>query len=198
LSIDDCRSQEHDFSADRPGSTMTKDDLIAQLHTTLTNFVFGVALRCCFPQELWQKITTAALEFEHGVELAKVELRPLANRMTNPVERQSLFDEYEKSLKRSLLRESHELICNYCEKTGQFSIYKTQPWYGFARIIRNTISHKDGGVMHKWPDDKVKIAKWRTRTLESSMVGQAIEFTPFEALRLVQDQADFVSSNQLT
>ena len=176
---------------------MTKDDLVAQLHTILANFVFGVALRCCFPQELWQKITTEALEFEHGAQIAKVELRPLANRMTNPVERQSLFDEYEKSLKRSLLSETHEVICNYCEETDQFSVYKAQAWYEFVRVIRNTISHKDGGILRKWPDKRVKIAEWRTRTLVPSMVGQAIDFTPFEALRLVEDQADFVSSNQL-
>jgi hypothetical protein len=176
---------------------MTKDDVIAQLHTILTNFVFGVALRCCFPEELWQKITIEALEFEYGAALAKVELRPLANRMTNPVERQSLFDEYEKSLKRSLLSESHDVICNYCEETAQFSVYKAQAWFEFARIIRNTTSHKDGGILHQWPDKRVKIAKWRTRTLDPSMVGQAIDFTPYEALRLAQDQTDFVISNQL-
>ena len=57
---------------------------------------------------------------------------------------------------------------------------------------------KTAGILHKWPDHRVKIAKWRTRTLDPSMEGRAIDFTPYEALRLAQDQADFVSSNQLT
>jgi hypothetical protein len=86
---------------------MTKDDLIAQLHTILTNFVFGTALRCCFPNELWGKITTESLDFEHGT---KVEIRPLANRIVSQSEGQMLFDEYEKSLRRTLLRESRSYM----------------------------------------------------------------------------------------
>ena len=103
---------------------MTKDDLITQLNTVLDNFIFGTALRCCFPPGLWQALANKKLEFEHGAAVANVELRPLINRMSNQVQMQSLFDEYEKSLRRSLLRESHEIILNYCEETNQFPIYK--------------------------------------------------------------------------
>ena len=117
--------------------------------------------------------------------------------MTNPVDCQIVIDEYEKSLKRALLGETHEVISSYCEATYQYLIYKAQSWYEFARIIRNTVSHKDGGTLQRWPDKRVKIAKWRIGTLDPSMVGQAIDFTPYEALQLAKDHTDFASGNQL-
>jgi hypothetical protein len=178
---------------------MAKEDLVAQLNTVLDNFVFGTALRCCFPQDLWQRLSNEKLKFEHGsFAVADVELRPLVNRMSNPTEMQSLFDEYEKSLKRSLLSEGHELILLYCEDTNQFPIYKAQPWFQFARIIRHIVSHKDGGILRRWPPDQgMKMATWRTRTLDPSMVGQPVDFLPYEALQLFQDQLDFVRSDLL-
>ena len=176
---------------------MTKDDLIVHLNTVLDNFIFGTALRCCFPNDLWQRLTNETLEFAHGGVVAKIELRPLVNRMSNQDEMQSLFDEYEKSLRRSFLKEGHEVIQNYCEETNQFAAYKAQPWFEFARIIRNTVSHKDGGILRCWPDKRIKIAVWRTRTLEPSMVGHPVDFMPYEALHLLQDQIDFARSDKL-
>jgi hypothetical protein len=176
---------------------MTKNDLIAQLNTVLDNFIFGTALRCCFPRDLWQVLINEKLPFEHGPAVANVELRPLVNRMSNQREMQSLFDEYEKSLRRSLLRESHELILNYCEETNQIPIYKAQAWFEFARMIRNTVSHKDAGIFRRWPDKRIKVAAWRNRALDPSMVGQSIDFMPYEALLLFTDQLDFVRSDKL-
>ena len=63
---------------------------------------------------------------------------------------------YENSLLRTMMREAHELILLYCEETDQFATYKAEPWFQFARVMRNIISHKEGGTLRKWPDDLQK------------------------------------------
>jgi hypothetical protein len=40
-----------------------------------------------------------------------------------------------------MMREAHELILLYCEETQQFPIYKAEPWFQFARVLRNVMSH---------------------------------------------------------
>ena len=80
--------------------------------------------------------------------------------------------------------------------TNQYSVYKAEPWFQFARIIRNVVSHKDGGILRTWPRDLTKTGvtqvSWQNRTLDVSMVGQEIAFTHHEALWLFQDQLEFV------
>ena len=176
---------------------MNKSELGAQLHSVLNNFVFGIALRCCFPPTLWQQLANEQLAFGND-ERAVIKLAPLINRLSNEEDRQHLFDEYEKSLKRSLLSEGHELILAYCEATNQFSQYKAQTWFQFARIIRNIVSHKNCGIVVKWPPDLakngIKSGGWRARAIDDSMVGHAVDFTPYEAIQLFDDQMNFVQT----
>jgi hypothetical protein len=63
--------------------------------------------------------------------------------------------------------------------------------------MRHTVSHEDGGILRRWPDKTIKIAEWRTRALDPSMVGQTIDVMPYEALQLLQDQIDFARSDKL-
>lgn len=176
---------------------MNKNELIEQLHSALNNFVFGIALRCNFPPSLWPQIINAQLEFGNK-EQAIIKLAPLINRLSDEQDRQHLFDEYEKSLKRSLIREGHELILNYCKESNQLPLYKSQTWFLFARILRNIVSHKDCGILREWPKDltksSVKQVQWRIRIIDDSMVGCAVDFTPYEAIQLFDDQMSFVQS----
>jgi hypothetical protein len=63
--------------------------------------------------------------------------------------------------------------------------------------MRNTVSHKEGGILTRGQIKKSQIFTWRTRALDSSMVGQLVDFTPYEALKLFWDQMDFVRSDKL-
>jgi len=56
-------------------------------------------------------------------------------------------------LKHTLVRTTHEVIYMYCEETSQFATCRAEPWFQYARIVGNTLSHKDGAVLHRWPDD---------------------------------------------
>lgn len=151
------------------------------------------------PATKWQKLSNAQATFQGpDGSLLQVDLTPLVANLSNPTDRKMLVEEYENGLKRALLREGHEVILAYCEATNQFSLYKAQPWFQFARIIRNVVSHKEGGILRTWPPDLTRAGitavAWRTRTLDTSMVGKPIEFTHHEALQLFTDQMDFAQS----
>jgi hypothetical protein len=96
-----------------------------------------------------------------------------------------------------MMREAHELILLYCEETNQFATYKAEPWFQFARLMRNTNSHKDGGAIREWPRDLLKnnitSVSWRNKTFDTTMLGQRVVFYPPEGLELMKDQIDFVT-----
>jgi hypothetical protein len=97
-----------------------------------------------------------------------------------------------------MVRESHELILLYCHETKQFQVYKAEPWFQFARILRNIISHKEGGTLREWPKDLLRkgitSVAWHNRTFDTTMLGTGLTFYPPEGLELLKDQIDFVAS----
>jgi hypothetical protein len=129
---------------------------------------------------------------------AVTNLGPLSKRVLDPTLRVGFTRNYENGLLRAMVRESHELILLYCEQTKQFPIYKAEPWFQFARILRNVVSHKEGGTLREWPRDLrasgVTSVVWRNRTLDTTMLGTAFVFYPPEGLELLKDQIDFVAS----
>ncbi len=105
---------------------------------------------------------------------------------------------YENSLLRTLMRETHELILLYCEETQQSSVYKAEPWFQFARVLRNVISHKEGGTLRVWPRDLlergVTSVTWRAKTFDTTMLNQPLVFYPTDGLELVKDQIEFAEA----
>lgn len=178
---------------------MTKNELLGALHNLLNNFVVGLVLPRIVPEAEWRKLADRRATFQApDGSLLHIDLTPLATNFSNPRDRKLLIDEYENGLKRSLLSEGHEVLLAYCEQTNQFAVYKAEPWFQFARILRNVVSHKDGGILRAWPADLTKAGKttvaWRARTLDSSQVGKPVEFTHNEALQLFADQLQFAQS----
>jgi len=177
---------------------VTKDELLNALNNVLNSFLYGLMCSRLTPPEKWRDVSTSAVLFEGKDIDIRIALGPLSQRLTDDSLRERFLRNYENTLLRALLRESHELILLYCEQTNQFSIYKNEPWFQFARIMRNAVSHKQGGFLTKWRDDLRKkgicIAKWRERTLDTTMVGCPISFYHNEALLLLNDQREFVTS----
>ncbi len=178
---------------------MNKRDLLSKLETVLNNYIFGIAASRLVPDSIWETTRgkTAGFESPSG-ETLRVDLSALALNMANPDYRKILVEEFENCLKRAIMREGHELILQYCEETDQFDKYKSQSWFQFSRIIRNVVSHKQGGNLRVWPrnltKNNVTSVSWRNRTLDTSMVGKDIRFTHNEALQLFIDQREFAKN----
>ena len=132
----------------------TKTELLGALHNILNNFVLGTVASSIVPDSEWQKCANRKASFQAlDGSFLHVDLAPLVQNLLNPPDRKILIEEYQKALKRSLLSEGHEVILAYCEATKQFPLYKAELWFQFARVIRNVVSHKDGGILRRWPDD---------------------------------------------
>jgi hypothetical protein len=127
-------------------------------------------------------------------------LGPLVRRAfdSDHVPREGFKRNYENSLLRALVREAHELILLYCEETQQYAVYKAEPWFQFARILRNVLSHKECGTLREWPNDLVKkgisSVTWRSKTFDTTMLGKPLVFYPTDGLELIKDQIDFVEA----
>ena len=175
---------------------MTKDELLGNLQTVLKNYVVGMVLVRVVTSEQIANATAKDIfvKGKQGEVLFPIHAHELGQTWATPAERDAVILQYENGLERALLREGHEAILHYCEETGQCATYKAEPWFQFARIIRNITSHKDGGRLRDWPKDLhkagIKTVSWRHSTLDCSMVGKEIPFYPFEALPLFQDQME--------
>jgi len=174
--------------------------LLNGLNIVLNNFLYGFVCPKLVPPELWKEASRKTATFESREGEVQIQLGPLVRRAfdVDYTAREGFKRNYENGLLRTLIREAHELILLYCEETQQFPIYKAEPWFQFARVLRNVISHKEAGTLREWPKDLlakgIKSVTWRGRTFDTTMLGQRLVFYPPEGLELLKDQIDFVSS----
>ena len=177
---------------------ITKDELLNGLNVVLDSFLYGFVGPKLVPVECWKDVSGKTAVFARQDGEVQIRLGPLVHRAYDAdyAVREGFVRNYENSLLRTLLREAHELILWYCEETNQSSIYRAEPWFQFARVLRNVLSHKEGGTLHKWPGDLRKrgitSVKWREKTLDTTKLGHRLVFYPTEGLELVKDQIDFV------
>ena len=178
----------------------TKKELLNGLNIVLNNFLYGFVCPKLVPPELWGDASGKTAVFQSSEGEIQIQLGPLVRRAFDVdfTAREGFKRNYENSLLRTLMREAHELILLYCEETHQFPIYKAEPWFQFARVLRNVMSHKEGGTLREWPKDLiaggVTSVTWRGKKFDTSMLGQRLVFYPSDGLELVKDQIDFVTS----
>jgi hypothetical protein len=181
-------------------SPLTKDELLNGLNNVLNTFLYGFVCPKLVTAEMWREVSSKTAVFASHDGEVQVQLGPLTRQAfdVNYILREGFERNYENSLLRILLREAHELILWYCEETHQFSIYKAEPWFQFARVLRNVISHKESGTLREWPKDLtakgITAVTWRTRTIDTTMLNHRLVFYPPEGLELVNDQVAFVTA----
>jgi hypothetical protein len=177
---------------------LTKEKLLNGLNNILNNFLYGFVCSRLVTPEAWVEASRGAVLFKGRESEVQIQLGPLAKRVLDATLRAGFTRNYENSLLRAMVRESHELILLYCHETKQFPIYKAEPWFQFARILRNVVSHKEGGTLREWPKDLlangITSVVWRNKKFDTNMLGKALIFYPPEALELLRDQIDFVAS----
>jgi hypothetical protein len=184
----------------RRDGAFTKAELLNGLNILLNNFLYGFVCPNLVPRELWRDASRKTAVFESGEGMIHIQLGPLVGRAfdVDYTPRAGFRRNYENSLLRTLMREAHELILLYCEETQQLPIYKAEPWFQFARVLRNVMSHKEGGTLREWPKDLlakgITSVMWRGRRFDTTMLGQRLVFYPPEGLELVKDQIDFVTA----
>ena len=178
---------------------MTKTEALSALENIRNNFLYGNLATRLIPDSIWENNAHQIAKFKRSdTSILEVPLIDICNILLTktPQGGALLISEFESSLMRSIMRESHELVLKYCESTRQFQMYKDQSWFLFFRVMRNTASHKDGGNLHRWPDDLhkkgINSVQWKTRILNISMEGKDLEFSIPDALDMWFELYEFV------
>lgn len=109
-----------------------------------------------------------------------------------------MVDEFQKMLRRAAVAEGFEALTTYCHQSDQTEKFRSLTWYHFARILRNTVSHKQGEII-VWPPELTKkgisSVTWRHRTLDKAMEGSPLQFYDAEVLLLMADEIEFVEKS---
>ena len=108
--------------------------------------------------------------------------------------RPALARELAKGGRRDLVASTHELITEYCLATRQLHVYAAQPWYQFARVLRNAVVHYRGEYVSRWPDALrrrgVAELRWRHLVLRDR-VGEVVPLENDDAVVLWAEQRAF-------
>ncbi|MBW4472339.1 MAG: hypothetical protein KME45_18335 [Stenomitos rutilans HA7619-LM2] len=200
---------------------VNKQELLSQLNNAQNNFMLGIAALGLLVQEeshsVMEKlvciITETSFSFVNDVSQVRSQFHsnqfpikfssfPLsvaANyiKIANKERIQEIQQEFFKMLLRSLLKESFEVIKEYCTNSNQLPLFRKQDWYHFARFVRNCLSH-NFLIEYRDFDKKLLPVSWKGRSFTLCMNGKPIDasfLTIDHALELYKDMRGFVENS---
>jgi hypothetical protein len=178
------------------GILMIKKELKSQLENAKNNYILGLSAISLFSNP---KIYPILEESHARFGTYTVEFKQVKNLLMKPTDREIAVKEFLTSQIRALIKESFELIKNYCNETKHDPIFKAEPWYQFARMIRNYLSHNFKFEFTKY-DKSILPVSWKGRTIDATLDGKHLELKFFghvETWELFMEYQDFVE-NRLT
>ncbi|HED37973.1 MAG TPA: hypothetical protein ENI76_06995 [Ignavibacteria bacterium] len=102
---------------------MTKKELRSQLENAKNNYILGLAAISLFSNE---KVYPVLDESHAKFGTYTVEFKQVKNLLIKPADRKIAVKEFLTSQIRALIKESFELIKNYCDETNQDSKFKAE------------------------------------------------------------------------
>ena len=171
----------------------TKPTLLSQLENAKNNFVLGLAAISLFANpEAFPLLEKSHVEFGKY----KVPFKQVSNLLATKADREIAIKEFARSQLRALIKESFELIKDYCGNTDQSRKFEAEPWYQFARLMRNCLSHSGRFEFSRYDKGKLPIT-WETRTIDAALDRQSLKLNFFgwiQAWELFEEFEDFVNN----
>lgn len=167
---------------------MTNDELQSQLRNAKNNYILGLAACALFANEKSYPILE---ESSCSFGIYTLPFHQVSNLLQAPNDRDVAVKEFAKMLLRVLIKESFELVKDYCDVSGQASSFKSQSWYHYARMIRNCLSHNFRFQFNRY-DKSLLPVSWRGKSITSAMDGSNLELSFFgyaEAWQLFGEMA---------
>lgn len=149
---------------------INKAELITQVENAKGLYVLGLGSTCLLSHKDAPNILRES-HVEFGGQ--KQTFRNMAGQLECNTDRQWILEEFHKIFLRFYIRETFEIILDYCKHTSQFNLVKSQPWFHFARLIRNCMAHN-----FKWVFDDKKDKPLLPITLRTSKIELAMEKQP--------------------
>jgi hypothetical protein len=129
-----------------------------------------------------------------ALDLQREKFAFLLDAAARPGVRPALARELAKGGRRDLVVLTHELIVEYCLATEQTAAYAAQPWYQFARVLRNSVLHYRGEYVSRWPEALrrrgVVELRWRHLVLRDR-IGEIVPLANADAVALWAEQRAF-------
>ena len=172
---------------------MTKEELVNQLAHTKNNYIIGLAALSVFNSGKAGPILD-----RHAVAFGdySITFDQVSELLKKAPDHGIVLNEFNKMLMRATIIESFEHIKEYCQNTNQYPLFKKQPWYEFARIIRNFLSHNCRFIINKFDRDRLPV-KWGDIEITERMHGRGLEtgsFGNIETWELFQQFTTFVEN----
>ena len=182
----------------------SKDELVQQIYSLRMAAIYDIFAQICLHEfvKKWDKGETDPDELpkaifppteifpegeitfrqfmEHLSELsnvAQVETKRNANRF----------------LTRNHLKEVFRITQSYCQQAEQDKAMRVEPWYRFARVIVNSLSH-DWGLHFTSNDKKILPVSYKGETIAASMDGQTLHIKLDMLVALTDDIMDFAKN----
>jgi hypothetical protein len=168
---------------------MSKQEALEFVHGIRMTSLLGLVLQESFNPALTASVIRGKqYGFAHGQDIpVALALDPLADALESPTERRIIVTNLQLMLKHALVRHTFEIVKAYAEDTGQEGTFKAWPGYDFARLVRNTLSHRNGALLHRWSPPTLRSATWRQRVITPADVGTYITLNAAEYVQLQED-----------
>ena len=153
-----------------------KEELITQVENTKALYVLGLGSICL----LSRKEAPAILKDSHVNFGGQTQtFKMMAGQLEDKKQRQWILEDFHKIFLRFYIRETFEIIMDYCKQSKQFGLMKNQPWFHFGRLIRNCMAHNFKWLFDDKKDKPLLPITLRTNTIDLAMDGQPLTMAFF-------------------
>ena len=161
-------------------SSISHSDAISQLENCKNNFLLGLfALNLFTSSENFKRNGSSSCSFGRFTVNSSQIIEMLEE--NNEI----ACREYLKLHLRALIKESFEVVTQYCKQENLYEVMRNQEWFHFARIIRNAIAHSG-----HFKIEKDRFYGWRDFQLSHADHGQPlkIDFIGYEGAYLLYEE----------
>ena len=179
------------------GDINSKGDLLGHLISLRAAAVYDIFAQTCLHEFIkrWyageadpDTLTTELPEGTMNLRQFMDSIGAISDRA--PVETKRIANSF---LTRNHLKEVFRITESYCKTHGQATMMSAEPWYPFARIVVNSLSHSFR--LEFRPYDKRQLpVSYQGQTIDESMEGQPLSLQLVVILSLVDETIDFVQN----
>lgn len=180
------------------GDIKTKDDLLSHLLSFRAAGVYDIFAQTCLHEFIkdWKEGNENPDELVTELPEGTVTFREFMDSLSKlgdqaPVETKRNANRF---LTRNLLREGFRVTQSYCEETNQSDKMTSKPWYQFARIVVNCLSHNFKYQFRQYDLSKLPVA-YLGNTIDQSQDGKSTHLKLGVLLSLFDEITDLVRND---
>lgn len=155
---------------------MTKDELITQLELARQNHLAGLAALALFSNKDSHRL------LDNGVAAFgpyTLHFQEISKQLRDPERSEVVAAEFMKMLIRGLIKDSYDLVRDYCDATGQKEDLKLREWHTFAGLIRNALARGSRFEFTTFDKGLTLPVSWNGRTIEAGLDGTPLDLAFF-------------------